>query len=281
MAPGRLDPPPLGLEPRAAGARPVPALPQAAVRSVAGWPLLVLARMQPTLRDRAWAWRHIALGRWLLRGTPGLLFVRSLGSGHDGGFGLRPAFDRLGLFLVFDQPGALSDFVARSALVEHLRAHAAEHTLLRLRTTRAKGSWGGVAILPSPDSSGPTGAPTAALTAAPIAALTRASIRPLRAFEFWRHAPPSERSLEQAAGCRLAVGLGEAPLLRQCTFSLWDSAAAMDAYARAGAHQQAIAASRSGGFFSESMFLRFEPLAGEGRWRGLDLGPAGAVAASL
>jgi hypothetical protein len=277
MAPGRTDPPPLGVEVRGAAARPeAAATAHSAVRCVAGWPLLVLARMRPGLRHRAWGWWQVAFGRWILRRAPGLVFAQSLGSGHEGGFGLRPSLDRLGLFLVFDEPGSLRRFVADSPLLAGMHAHADECALLRLRTTRARGSWGGVAILPSPGADAGHAAADA-----PVAALTRASIRPRCAGEFWRHAPPSERSLERAEGCRLAIGLGEAPLLRQCTFSLWDSATAMDAYARAGAHQQAITASRAGGFFSESMFLRFEPLASEGRWQGCELGPAGAVAASL
>ena len=68
--------------------------------------------------------------------------------------------------------------------------------------------------------------------------------------------------------CLLAMGLGEAPLLRQATFSLWDSAAAMDAYARTGAHLDAIRAAWKHQFFSESMFVRFVPLQLQGQWKG-------------
>jgi spheroidene monooxygenase len=106
----------------------------------------------------------------------------------------------------------------------------------------------------------------------PIAALTRASIRPRRAFSFWRLSPPAERGLASAPGCLLAAGLGEAPLLRQATFSLWRSARDMDAYARSGAHQGAIRAAYAGGYFSESMFVRFVPLEVSGSWQGHDHG---------
>jgi spheroidene monooxygenase len=67
-------------------------------------------------------------------------------------------------------------------------------------------------------------------------------------------------------GCRLAVGLGEAPLLRQATFSLWDSTAAMDAYARSGAHLEAIRHAYRDHYFTESMFVRFAVTARGGRW---------------
>jgi spheroidene monooxygenase len=80
--------------------------------------------------------------------------------------------------------------------------------------------------------------------------------------------PAAERSLESAAGVQLAVGLGEAPLLRQATFSIWDSVSSMDAYARSGAHQEAIVAAARGKFFSESMFVRFAPIDLQGSWKG-------------
>jgi spheroidene monooxygenase len=66
----------------------------------------------------------------------------------------------------------------------------------------------------------------------------------------------------------LAVGLGEAPLLRQATFTIWDSVADMNAYARSGAHLQAIQAAAQHGYFAESMFARFVPLHVRGQWQG-------------
>ena len=104
-----------------------------------------------------------------------------------------------------------------------------------------------------------------------MAALTRASIRLRHAARFWRHAPATHDGIARAEGCRLAVGLGEAPLLRQATFSLWDNAQAMDAYARSGAHLAAIQGAYRQGWFSESMFVRFAPIEIERRvaWQAL------------
>ena len=75
-----------------------------------------------------------------------------------------------------------------------------------------------------------------------------------------------------APGCTLAVGLGEAPLLRQATFSIWQSTQAMEDYARQGAHLHAIRQAQAGGHFSESMFVRFVPLAIHGDWKGQHFG---------
>ena len=108
--------------------------------------------------------------------------------------------------------------------------------------------------------------------------LVRASIRISKAAAFWSKAPAAQNSLAQHPGCLLAIGLGEAPLLRQATFSVWESAASMDAYARTGSHLEAIKAAGAGRYFSEDMFVRFRPLAAFGTRRGksLNLAPASA-----
>lgn len=209
-----------------------------------------------------WGWSRIVLGSWPLHDVPGLRFVKALGSGQRGGFGLRPSLSRQGLFAVFDAEAAADAFIADSRTVARYRAHAAELCIVKLRATSCRGSWGGQTIGVSADV--PAGAP--------VASLTRASIRPHKALRFWSRSPPAEAALARAPGCVLAMGLGEAPLLRQATFSVWKSQAAMDAYARSGAHQEAIRAAMQEDWFSESMFVRFAPLRIAGRWKGRDHG---------
>lgn len=221
--------------------------------------VLVLAQMAPG--SRAWGWWRIVRGPAVLRGEPGLRFAKVLGSGHEGGFGLRPSPSRLGLFLLFDGEDAARAFIERSAHLQAWRARAAELCVALLRTTTARGQWAGqsLTVTASTVHSGATG---------PVAALTRASIRPSRAVSFWRHAGPSQAALASAPGCRLAVGLGEAPLLRQATFSLWDSVQDLEAYARSAAHGEAIRTAYGRQCFSESLFARFVPLSLQGRWMG-------------
>lgn len=218
--------------------------------------LLMLIDVAPG--SRGWGVMRFVLGRWPLRRVPGLSFVKQLGSGHEGGFGLRPSGSRQGLFMVFDDEAAADGFLAQSAMAEAYRRHARELCVVKLRAYSSRGSWAGtrLALSAAPPLDGP------------IAGLTRASIRPARAPAFWRKAPPAQASLEQTPGCLLAVGLGEAPLLRQATFTVWESAAAMEAYARSGAHLAAIRAAHRDGYFSESMFVRFVPISLRGDWKG-------------
>lgn len=219
--------------------------------------VVVLAEMAPGAGW--WGWWRIVRGPGVLRrGVPGLRFAKVLGSGHDGGFGLRPSASRLGLFLVFDGEGAAQAFIDHSPQLQAWREHARELCIAQLRTTSARGSWDGrgLSVTAEPD------------PGRPVAVLTRASIRPGRALAFWRQSPPSEAALQQAPGCRLAVGLGEAPLLRQATFSVWDNLEAMQAYARGSAHGEAARSAYSLQCFSESLFARFVPLALQGTWKG-------------
>ena len=226
------------------------------VRTVGSVAVLVLADMQRSAR--LWAWGRLVLGTRTLRGTPGLNFAKVMGSGAEGGFGLAPSGTHRGLFLVFDDEPHARAFVEQSPVLAAWRAHARELLVAVLRPYSSKGSWSGAAMQ----------ATAQAPAAGPIAALTRASIRPRHALKFWRLSPPAELALARAEGCLLAAGLGEAPLVRQCTFSLWTSTEAMDRYARSGAHQQAIRTAYGGGYFSESMFVRFVPLDVRGTWQG-------------
>ena len=206
---------------------------------------------------RLWGYTRFVFGRYALPSVPGLRFARVLGSGRNGGFGLRPSLSRQGLLCAFADDASATRFLA-SPYVEGFRRRSREMLTARLHAYSCRGSWGGRTLALA------AGVPAQG----PVAALTRASIRPSRAAAFWRKAPPAEASLERAAGCVLAVGLGEAPLLRQATFSIWDSVTSMDAYARTGAHLEAIRASHAGNYFSESMFVRFVPVEVRGTWKG-------------
>ncbi len=222
--------------------------------------VLLLAAMRPDALW--WGWSRIVSRDRPLRDLKGLRFAKALGSGFEGGFGLRPSKDRQGLFLVFDGEAAADAFLQDSPTLQAYSQHAREMFLVKLRATSARGRWSGQEL----------GVSAAASAAGPVAALTRASIRPSKALRFWPLAPPAQLALEAAPGCLLAVGLGEAPVLRQATFSIWESAAAMEAYARSGAHGLAARTSYRDGFFSETLFARFVPLQMRGVWKGVRYG---------
>lgn len=235
--------------------------PAMAVRPVSGVVLVLL--LDYRARHCPWGWMQLAARGRGWADTPGLRFAKVMGSGHGGGFTLRPSASHQGVIALFDGEASALAF-AHGPRVASMRARARSHWLGVLQVISARGAWDGRAWQsgsPAAPARPPPGAP-----AGPIAVLTRASIRPWRAAAFWRHAPAAQAALAHAEGCELAMGLGEAPMLRQCTFSLWRDAAALEAYARQGAHQHAARNAQHQGFFSESMFVRMALRHAEGRW---------------
>lgn len=224
----------------------------------------VVALLLVRLRSGAvlWGLSRLVLGVLGLRRPTGMRFARVLGSGRSGGFGVVPSLHHQGVIAFFDDEVNARRFIDESPVVRAYRRHADECLVAVLRPTSSRGSWGGTQLAAS----------TGAAADGPVATLTRASIRPRHASTFWRHSPATEESLSAAAGCRLAVGLGEAPLLRQATFSVWDDAGAVDAYARRGAHRAAAASAWRQNWFSESMFVRMVPLVLRGSWHGRAFG---------
>ena len=65
----------------------------------------------------------------------------------------------------------------------------------------------------------------------PVVAITRARIKWHQNFRFWRSVPPVTMSLKSAPGLVAAIGIGEAPIGLQGTFSLWESSAAIREFA--------------------------------------------------
>jgi hypothetical protein len=94
---------------------------------------------------------------------------------------------------------------------------------------------------------------------AQIAAITRARIKWHQNFRFWRAVPPVVIDLHNNPGLISAIGIGEAPIGLQGTFSLWSSAAALRDFAYKGkAHQVAIEQTKQFNWYSEELFARFE-----------------------
>lgn len=248
-----------------------------AVREVTGVLAVLLVDHQP--RHRAWAWLRLVQGTAPLRELPGLRFAKVMGSGEGGGFRLRPSTTHQGLLCLFDTRAQAQAFLD-SPQADAYRERAQVWWSGLMAVSSSRGSWDGCGwgITPqsalTPASAGASvgasaaseAAPEADVDSEPVVVITRASIRPSKAMSFWRRAPGTERALAESPGCQIAIGLGEAPLLRQCTFSVWRNLAAMTDYARGGAHGRAAQFAWREGHFSESMFVRMRLLSSAGTW---------------
>jgi hypothetical protein len=205
---------------------------------------------------------QMAFARPALRRTPDLRFWKLLGSGH--GFGPQPDFSRYALLTTWPSLEAASRFRDASPIMRRFRRRADETWTLYMRPIRAHGSWSGVnPFIPQDVETDIDG---------PLAILTRATIRWRALLRFWSHAHATERALDNAPGLLFAIGIGEAPIVRQATFSLWRDAAAAHAYAyRAIAHAEVIRRTRAEGWYAEELFARFAPISAVGSWNGVEL----------
>ena len=193
-----------------------------------------------------------------LRGVPGLRWGRMLGSGVD--FGLRPNLRRYALLAEWTDEAAARQFLAADPLLARFAERGWTWRTTWLQPVQTHGRWDGLA----PFRPAPTTAPLA--DHEPVAVLTRAAIRWRRLGAFWRAVPATARAVAGAPGLQFSVGLGELPLVRQATVSIWESGALMKQYAyRAPEHQQVIKRTRAEGWYEEEMFARFRVVEDERR----------------
>lgn len=217
-----------------------------------------------TLRpgQRRWGLAQMGTSPPLLRRVPGLQFFKLLGSGGTDGFGLSPNWDRYGLLAVWDSAAAAAAFEAGALWAEYGR-RSREQWRAVLQPLKAHGLWDGQNPFAAAVE---TGGPVPA--GLPVAVLTRASIRWLKTPRFWRFAGAGAaplRALAEAPGVRLAVGLGELPVVRQATFSVWESEQAVQDYAyRDARHREVIQLTRRENWYSEELFARFWVLSSAG-----------------
>jgi hypothetical protein len=204
---------------------------------------------------------RMATGRRALRRVPGLQFAKLLGTGSGESFTLRDADPRHWALLTVFADEAAADRFGAGPLVGGWRAAATEELFARLRPLTARGRWSGR----EPFAAGAS----AAQADGPVAALTRARLRPSRALGFWRSVPPVVADLRGAPGLRLSLGIGEAPVGLQGTFSLWNSQRDLVDFAyRGAAHRDVVARTGPERWYAEELFARFAVLDVQGTYRG-------------
>jgi hypothetical protein len=192
----------------------------------------------------------------------GVRFAKLLGTGDGGTFTARDADPRRWGLLASWADRASARAFERSATAARWGRLAEETWRVELRPLSARGRWSGRE---------PFGAPAGGRWDGPVAAVTRARLRPARARSFWRSVPPVVADLREQPGLRLAVGIGEAPVGLQGTFSLWDSAAALRGFAYAGAaHRAVVARTAPQRWYAEELFARFAVEAADGSVDGRD-----------
>lgn len=204
---------------------------------------------------------RLGVDRLRLARVDGLAFWRLLGTGRGSDTGPGADLARSALFAVWDDESDLERFLASHPIARRWD-RAAESWHVRLRALGGHGRWRGV---------DPLDAMAKGERGGPVAVITRADVRRSAGRAFGRASREVDTELHTAEGLIDVVGIGEAPVGRLATFSLWESMDAVRAFAYAmPRHQQVIEQTRKGDWYSEEMFARFEPYASTGTWDGRD-----------
>ena len=198
--------------------------------------------------DLPFAFFSMARDRGRLRRSQGVYFAKMLGTGTGENFTPSDAdLTRWGALVVIDE-GTLES-IDSLPVVHSWNKRALHEVRLVLDPISAHGLWSGSnpfdwSVTPAADSQ--------------IVAITRARIKWLQNFRFWRAVPPVSADLHQSPGLISAIGIGEAPIGLQGTFSLWENGKVLRDFAYKGqAHQRAIEATAQYNWYAEELFSRF------------------------
>ena len=187
----------------------------------------------------------MAVDRFTLSRSKNVGFYKSLGTGKGETF--TPADANSLRWGLVAQVHDLESF-DQSLVVKRWRKNSVDEFRVVLEPISSHGKWAGKEPFVA----------TAKDWTGPVAAITRARIKWHQNFRFWNSVPPVTMSLKSAPGLISAIGIGEAPIGLQGTFSLWESAAAIREFAYKGAaHQKAIADTATYNWYSEELFARF------------------------
>ena len=194
---------------------------------------------------------HMAFDRFALRRNKNITFYKSLGTGRGETFTPRDAdVGRWGLLVVV--PESKIDEFDNSKLITRWRRLAdnskSEYRAV-LQPISSHGLWSRRKPFEENQISNWQG---------PVAAITRARIKWAMNQKFWHAVPPVTVSLKSSPGLWSAIGIGEAPIGLQGTFSRWESGSALRTFAYQGqAHIAAIQATKDLDWYAEELFARF------------------------
>ena len=194
------------------------------------------------------AFISMARDRGRLRRSRGVHFAKMLGTGTGENFTPSDAdLSRWGILVVIDE--AQLDAIDNNSVIKGWNKRSTNEVRLVLDPIAAHGLWSG---------SNPFNWSHTPAADVKVVAITRARIKWLQNFRFWSAVPPVSAELHQSPGLIAAIGIGEAPIGLQGTFSLWENGKALRDFAYKGqAHQKAIEATAQYNWYAEELFSRF------------------------
>jgi heme-degrading monooxygenase HmoA len=195
--------------------------------------------------------RRFALLQQKLKRIPGLRFGKAMGCGQGAVFSVKPDWSRYAYLFQWENEAAAKEFFAGKQWQE-IEGHATQNRNWHLQPIHAKGLWDGKPRFQEEES-----APLPAETTS-MAVITRADLKPWKFGSFGKYAQTATDALAGHLALQYSLGMGELPFVRQATFSVWDSAEAMKAYAyKTPEHREAMKGKKKHDWYGEEMYARF------------------------
>ena len=197
----------------------------------------------------------MATQRRLLRKQSGVEFFKLLGTGKGVTFTPLDADAKRWGILVSISEDQVRNFES-SIILNQWRKIATSEYSVKLKPISSHGFW----------SKKQPFAPVVENCTGKVVAITRARIKWFENIRFWRAVPPVTKSLHESPGLINAIGIGEAPIGLQGTFSIWEDAASLRNFAYKGqAHAKAISATAENKWYAEELFARFAVISESGQ----------------
>ena len=206
------------------------------------------------------AFTRMGTQRRSVRRMPGLQFAKLMGTGSGETFTMSDADPKhWALLTTWIDDAHATDFSA-SRVASSWDDIAHERLTITMRPLVSRGRWSGREPFAVPDTKAGPG---------PIAAITRARIKPRLWTKFWSSVPPVSLDLRADPGVVFTLGIGEAPVGLQGTFSIWRDAKAISDFAyRRPAHAEVVRRTHELNWYAEEMFTRFQVLDVTGTYDG-------------
>jgi len=191
---------------------------------------------------------RMAIDRTLLRRTKGVTFAKMLGCGKGETFTPSDADPtRWGCLVVIPENQLAA--IDSSSTIRAWRSKSVSEFRVVLDPIAATGMW---------SKHKPFEPSAPANFEGQVVAITRARIKTNQTVRFFKSVPPVTASLHSSPGLISTIGIGEAPIGLQGTFSLWESMQAIKDFAYKGAaHKKAIAQTTEFDWYAEELFARF------------------------
>ncbi len=172
-----------------------------------------------------------------------------MGSGKNGTFDIHPDLNQWAILFIAND----SSTKAPQFIYKYWRFFHCDIKEFLLQPIEGHGLWNGKKVF------GELSTQTA--HDGSIAVLTRATIKLNRLKNFWNNVEDVSTKMPFAKGLIISYGIGEMPLIKQATFSVWENKETMKNFAyNLKEHTAVIRKTRNENWYKEELFVRFRIL---------------------